>query len=153
MTDLPDEENVGRAIENMPEHWDTTGDPSEDTGRVSPSRSLWTEPRWPVDDCDGLMELAHLSRCLRFWLSHEPRTYDPADLASLDGVRRLEPLTPEELCEALDIIDAEQVAVVAKLATSRWYESRTGTDWYRGCHDPVDPHEYRAETHSGWEVL
>ena len=138
---------AGHAIEEMSEHWDTTGDPSEDGGRVPPSQSLWTEPRWAAGDLD--MELVHLARCLRYWLTHEPQSYDPAEPASLSGVRRravlcqydpsgydpttgLEPLTPAELCEVLGIVEPEQVAVVEKLATSRWYEPRTGVDWYRG---------------------
>lgn len=129
---------VGHAIEDMPEHWDTTdltfwtltGDPN-DTARVQPSPSLWTEDRWTVDSDDGFRMMLRLARCLRFWMTHDPQSYDPASARSAVGDRRPEPLTPAELCEVLGIVEPEQVVVVEKLATSRWYEPRTGTDWWR----------------------
>ena len=113
--------HVGHAIENMPEHWDTT-DPSDDTARVQPSRSLWTEDRWTATGDDGFLILLHLARHVRYWLTHEPQSYDPRSARAAVGERRAEPLTVSGLCEVLGIDEPAQVAVLEKLATSRWYE-------------------------------
>lgn len=143
MDDMID--NVGAAIEDYPEHWDT--EDHSDEGRVPASRSWWTEPRWDVGS-SGRLELLYLARLLRHWLTHEPRPMD-VDRSPLGGCdvhraafreslergvtpcrgwharRREVPLTVDQLADALGIIDPEQIDVVRDLVTSRFWSDVT----------------------------